>query len=360
MGHSIEKVQTIVEGKGSFPIIQDLMFLRDSFSTDLESMGIPPQSMALIFSALIARPARMQFNRQYGNRFYININSQGDNPWDRKETLNTLSLFPHEQAHLKQHQMSENRRKDDQWSYVWLVPKFLIEGYAMLQERFSSADVFRQTIFLQSPMHRVLRVIDSQITPPSFSYKTFEQYLLGDNIENYQLSLMPGSSPVSVTTKYLEHLLLYISLCGLRKKITPEQIVTTMKNNSRVGEIAIQPNTQLTKKLLEPFDFSIYPADLLVEAQKIEDETQSFYYQKTPSLNENAYLARQYRNHLRDHKLTFECLSAEETLPITKFNMELMLSLLPHHKDTQDLLKYTNTLSRLLFKWGEDEYNKFK
>ena len=256
--------------------------------------------------------------------------------------------------------MSENIRKDDQWSYVWLVPKFLIEGYAMLQERFSSADIFRKTIFLQSPMHRVLRVIDNQATPPSFSYKTFEQYLLGDNIENYQLSLMPGSSPAAVTKKYLEHLLLYISLCGLRTNTTPEKIVTTMKNNSMVGEITIQSNTPLTKKILKPFDFSIYPTDLLIEAQKIEDKTQNFYYKRSSSLNKNAYLARQYRNNLRDHRLTFDCLSAEEVLPITKFNLELILSLIPHHKDIQDLLEYTNTLSHLLFKWGEDECNKFK
>lgn len=354
MGHTKEKAKTYVVGKGNFPSVQDMFFIRDSLSCYLEEIRVPPHSIVLTFSHEISSAAIMQFVQP--NNIEVIVKRPNGRHWNKDETLRALGLLPHEIAHLRQTKLTEELKRKDQWSCVWLEPKFLREGYAMMHEKFSTTQVLDKTIITQSPLSRVLKLINKNFPKTAYTHGKFKEYLLGSQLESYQRAFKSLDNPILGTAKYLEHHLAYLALCGLRTDISPEELVDAMLDKSKLNILNISPSTRISRDLVSPWNISVYPDQVQQEAYIIEDTLQKLYY-ADDRLNATARLAYENRDRLRDNGLTLEVLGPE-VLPIIELNRDIMSRLIPQSKSISDLINYATSLSEHFFEWGKSEYQK--
>lgn len=354
MGQFKEKVSTYIFGNGGFPTVQDVFSLREALSYNLLEMEVSPQSMLFTFSSEINSTAVMQFVQP--NKFEVVVKRPNGQSWGKEESLRALSLIPHELAHLKQAKLSENLKTNKQWSCVWLVPKFLSEGYAMMHEKFSTTQVLGKTIATQSPFSRVLKLINEDFPKIGYTPEVTNQYLLGAQLEDYQKAFKSLENPILRTAKYLEYHLAYIALCGLRTNISSEELVSIMIKKSKLDVFDISPNTKISTDLVSPWNVPVYPDQVQQEAYIIEDTLQKLYY-ADDRLNATAMLAYENRDRLRDNGLTLDVLGSE-VLPITELNKDIITRLIPQSKSISDLINYATSLSEYFFEWGKSEYQK--
>ncbi|MBP9702450.1 hypothetical protein KBD69_02080 [Candidatus Woesebacteria bacterium] len=346
-------IPTTIEGNNVPLSSQEMDFLRTSLSEEIRSSNINPYLLSLVFTQNVKSTGLMHFKSP--NKFLVitDRSSEGQS-WNKIHTLQTLSLFPHELEHYNQTRISAELRPEGKWDSVWVVPKFLREGQAILREKFRAINIHNKTFISQSPLSTVLVLRESKNEKIIFSPQTIKNFLLGSQIENYQKDVL-SNDPNLMRVKYLEYLLLYISLCAIREDISPNTLINYMSTMSKVGTISPSESDNLDKSILEPYNNSLHMGKILKEADKIGHEIQKIYYSET-RLEYSASLACTLRDKLRGG-------AAVETIkpkakPITDLNRDIISRLIPNNLPLEALLPFANELSSLLFSWGNKVYDE--